>query len=618
MTTPTVHIYVCHHKLGPSFEDGCFHPIQVGAGAARFDLGFQRDDAGTQISSRNPTFCELTAVYWAWKNDTQADWIGLMHYRRFLDFSLRDHELDAHGHTNYDELDDKTREELALTESQIQALIASRPTLKAILPRKWSVRQAGSRSLRDHYVTASHHFESDLDLLRDVVAEMYPEDLSHFDAVMNGHDGYFTNIFVLRRDLFDEYCEWVFSILFEVERRLDMTNYSTAARRVFGYMSERLFNIFVHKRLSGDPESFVEAERVFVRDSRTPKHLPLEPLPESDAVSVVTVADGNFVPHLAAFIASVQDNLDKKRALDLIVLDGGIPPAERRLLERQFNSSGRGRISFLQCAHLFSDIPLHGPFRAATFYRLSLGELLANHRRVVYVDSDTIVLGDLTTLFDMDLEGNAVGAVPDVIMKSFVAQGVPALKEAGGAPAGLYLKQWVGLGKRVGEYFQAGLIIIDLDEFRRLNIGEDAYKDLLSKRYWFLDQDVLNKYLLGHVKFLDLSWNVVNASMDVIPGLENDVAAKVREVFAEPRMVHYAGHEAKPWNRPTAPLAHFYWYYLRRTYWYESVVDRRPMASPTLDIEMQRSRLYQRVRGIWRRMPNFVQRRLFWLRDRVL
>ena len=617
MTTPTAHIYVCHHKPGSSFSDDTFLPIQVGAAASKYDLGLQRDDAGDNISLRNPTFCELTAIYWAWKNDRDAEWVGLMHYRRFLDFTLAEHELDAHGHVNFDELDDTTRESLGLTGTAIRQLLTSRPGLKAVLPREWSVDAAGSRSLRHHYVTAPHHFESDLELLRQVVAERHPDDLESFDKVLAGRSGYFTNIFVLRRDLFDQYCEWLFDILFEVEKRLDMTNYSTAARRVFGYMSERLFNVFVKKYITNDPAAFVEAERVFVRDTtKGHVHVPLEPLADN-AVSIVTVADGNFVPHLAAFIASVQDNLSTDRLLDLIVLDGGIPADQQRLLSKQFNRSGKGRLSFIQCAHLFSDIPLHGPFSAATFYRLSLGELLAKHKRVVYVDSDTVVLGDLRELYDLDLGGKAVAAVPDVIMKSFVSSGVPALKEAGGAPAGIYLKERVGMGSRGDEYFQAGLIVIDLDEFRRLRIGEDAYKDLLARRYWFLDQDVLNKHLLGHVKFLDLSWNVVNASMDVLSGLETDVAAKVKEVFAAPSMVHYAGHEAKPWNRPTAPLAHFYWYYLRRTYWYESVIDRRPI-SPTLDAELQRSRLYKRLRGIWRRTPGFVQRRLFWLRDRMM
>ncbi|MCA8487525.1 DUF4422 domain-containing protein [Burkholderia multivorans] len=614
-TTSPVHIYVCHHKPGPSFTDDCFLPIQVGAAQASSDLGMLRDDVGDHISGKNKTFCELTALYWAWKNDTDAKWIGLMHYRRLLDFTGARHTTDAHGCVNYDVLDEATIEKLGLTSETVAAAIASKPDLLAVLPDKWSVRNAGNRSLHAHYVNADHHFEKDLDVLRGVIGELYPDDLAHYDEVMKGHDGYFTNIFVLRRDVFDEYCTWLFAILFEVERRLDLTNYSVAARRVFGYMSERLFNVFARRKFAS-AGSHVELERVFVKDQKAPYHAPARL--DGDAVSVVTASDGNFVPHLAAFMASVQANLGRGKQLDLVVLDGGIPVDQRALLQRQFRESGPGRLTFVECAELFANIPVHAHFSAATFYRLSLGELLANHDRVVYVDADTIVLDDLSSLYDMDMEGKAAAAVPDVIMRSFTATGVPAMKEAGGARAGDYLRDWLGMGERGDDYFQAGLIVIDLHRFREMNIREKAYQDLISKRYWFLDQDVLNRHLLGQVKFLDLSWNVVNVSMDVISGLTTNLATKVREVFAAPKMVHYAGFEAKPWNNAAAPLSHFYWFYLRKTFWYEAVVERRPLSAPTMDVGLRRGPVYRGARALWRRLPNRLQRQLFWARDMMM
>nr|WP_254221776.1 DUF4422 domain-containing protein [Burkholderia multivorans] len=294
-TVTPVHIYVCHHKPGPSFSDGCFLPIQVGAAKAPMDLGMLRDDVGDQISAKNNTFCELTALYWAWKNDPDAKWIGLMHYRRLLDFTGARHTPDAHGCVNYAALDDATITKLGLTGDAVASAIASKPGLLAILPDKWSVRNAGSRNLHTHYVNAAHHFEKDLEVLREVVGELYPADLVHYDEVMNGHDGYFTNIFVLRRDVFDEYCEWLFAILFEVERRLDLTNYSMAARRVFGYMSERLFNVFAARKFTS-ADTHVELERVFVQDQKAPYHAPARL--DGEAVSVVTASDGKFVPHL--------------------------------------------------------------------------------------------------------------------------------------------------------------------------------------------------------------------------------------------------------------------------------------------------------------------------------
>ncbi|CAG7598766.1 DUF4422 domain-containing protein [Candidatus Vallotia tarda] len=615
-TNSPVHIYVCHHKPGlPSVSDRCFLPIQVGASHSSVNLGFRRDDSRDNISHKNKTFCELTVLYWAWKNDHDAQWIGLMHYRRFLDFSGARHATDRHGCVNYSSLDKETIENLGLTAARVEELLISKPGLLAVLPKKWSVRNVGRRTLRTHYMKAAHHYGADLDVLRAVIVDLYPTDVEHFDLIMNAHEGYFTNIFVLYRDLFKQYCQWVFSILFEVERRLDLTNYSLAAQRVFGYMSERLFNVFARKHLANSA-TYIELERVFIRDKRVECLVPERPA--ANVVSVVTASDDNFVPHLATFVTSLQANLDPKRELDLVVLDGGISDNHRMLLKRQVRLNGGGRLTFLPCSDMFVDIPLHAHFSAATLYRLSLGELLANHNRVVYVDADTVVLGDLSTIYDIDLNGYVIGAVPDVIMQSFAAKGVPALIEAGGARAGDYLRDWLSMGNRGKEYFQAGLIVIDLEELRIMNLREHAYNELIKKRYWFLDQDVLNKCLLGRVKFLDLSWNVVNASMDVIPGLDANLAEKVCEAFAAPQIVHYAGFEAKPWNNPTVPLAHFYWYYLRHTFWYEAVVERRQITAPTLDAGINRSRCYRLARKIWRCMPNSLQRQLFWVRDKIV
>lgn len=616
MNIPQIHVYVCHHKLGSSFADSCFIPIQVGAALAKVPLGFLRDDSGENISDKNSTFCELTAIYWAWKNDSNADWIGFMHYRRFFDFNKNTVAENIHGCVDCGVLDDDMRAMLGLNERSLREFISSRPGLKAVLPKKWNVKNIGFKNLNDHYVLAAHHFEKDLLALRAVLAESYPEDVPYFDRVMQDSEGYFTNMFILRRDLFNAYCEWLFPILFKLEIILDRTNYSAAANRVFGYLAERLFNIFVLKTIAGDRNSFVEVERVFVQEPVNPVLLPPVPLVDN-AVCVAIAADERFVPHLAALIASMQDNLSKDRLLDLIVLDGGISLGNQQLLERQFANGGRGRLTFLQCANFFTDVPVHGPFSTETFYRLSLGELLPHHRRIIYLDADTIVLGDLAELYETDLGGKAVAAVPDIIMRHFVANHVPASLESGGRPAGHYLKAELGLGERGNEYFQAGLIVIDLDEYRRLHIGKQAYQDLLSKCYWFLDQDVLNKLLFGRVKFLDLEWNVVNASMEVLTGLEIDLAKKAKEVFVCPKMVHYAGVLTKPWNNPSAPLAHYYWYYLRQTVWYEQVVNNWKF-NTTLNQPLSRNMLYKALRAVWRKLPNFAQRKLFWVRNRLL
>ena len=82
-------IMVCAHKRDACLAEPPYLPVQVGRAIAREDLGYTGDDSGENISAKNRNYCELTAQYWAWKNRSDADYIGLCHYRRYFDFGSR-------------------------------------------------------------------------------------------------------------------------------------------------------------------------------------------------------------------------------------------------------------------------------------------------------------------------------------------------------------------------------------------------------------------------------------------------------------------------------------------------------------------------------------------------
>ncbi|MCP9319774.1 DUF4422 domain-containing protein [Acetobacter persici] len=616
-----VHIYVCHHAAGIAFEDDVFRPIQVGRALASTTLPMRGDDTGDNISSKNREYCELTALYWAWKNDPDAAWIGFMHYRRFLDFACTGLKTDQFGCIPLPDMTPQTLKQMGLNAATVRKTIENTPDACAILPEKWSVRNVGFTSFYQHYVEADYHFAHDLALTRSVIADLYPDDLPAFDTVMAADEGYFTNVFVFRRDLFDTYCAWLFAILSEVERKADLTNYSAQARRIYGYLGERLFNVFMaspHVPKTG----VIERARCFFENTKTGKEvvLPKSPAaPAANAVTLVTAADENFVPHLAALLESIKASFNPDRFLDLIVLDGGIPPLKRNLLRRQFHMglpASKGSLTFLDCQHMYRGISTHMHFSPATFYRLSLGQLLQNHTRALYIDCDTIVLADLCRLWDTPLNGAVIGATPDLIMKNFVKAGIRSMEETGALPASQYLSAYLGLQGRGDAYFQAGVILFDLDAFRAANISDAAIKDLSNRRYWFLDQDILNKYLIGKVKMLDTSWNCVNSIREIFPHLNADWRAKVLEDLKDPKIVHYAGYEAKPWNNRRAPLSFFYWYFLRRTFWYESVFNGE--AGPGDDPAPFRHSLLRRVltRG-WHLLPRPLRRPLSGVASRL-
>jgi lipopolysaccharide biosynthesis glycosyltransferase len=334
------------------------------------------------------------------------------------------------------------------------------------------------------------------------------------------------------------------------------------------------------------------------------------PKPEKNSITVVSVSDDNYVPHLASLIESIKDSLTTHSPgffLELFILDGGISASNKKLLIKQFhlNFSG-GNINFLNCANLYSGVDAHTVFTNATFYRLSLGRLLPNHSKVLYIDSDTIVLGNILDIWSIDLGDKVVAAAPDIIMKSFVKSNTVSLKEAGGLPAKTYLSKKLNMNGFEDDYFQAGVMLFDLNKMRKINLEDNSVKDLTSSIYWFLDQDVLNKNLVGKVKFIDTAWNCVNVGLEVSHNLSDEWVAKIKEDLRSPSLVHYAGYQAKPWNNRSALWSDVYWFYLRKTFWYEFIIHGSGVISKH-EVVKNRGLIYKILRKFWRKFPNIIR-----------
>ncbi len=213
-------IVVATHKVYAMPPDATYLPVFVGA-ALRDDSavphGFQRDDDGVNISATNRNWCELTALYWAWKNLGSAKAIGLVHYRR---------HFKVHGRI--------------ASGAEICKALSS---VDAILPRR---RNYFIETTYSQYVHAHHAI--DLDTAREIIVERHPEFVAAFDEVMKSTSGHRFNMMVVKRPIFDEYCSWLFDVLSELERRLDISAYSAYDARVFGFVAERLVDVYVKAR----------------------------------------------------------------------------------------------------------------------------------------------------------------------------------------------------------------------------------------------------------------------------------------------------------------------------------------------------------------------------------
>lgn len=212
-------IVACHKQYWQS-NDSVYCYIE--AGAAKHDRsipGMLRDDTGDNISEKNDRFCELTALYWAWKN-TNSDYLGLCHYRRYF------------GQTKTG-----APEKRILSGDTLRNLLQK---TDVILPKP---RNYWIETNYSQYVHAHH--EQDLILLREILQQRFPEYLPAYDQSMARTTGHRFNMFIMRRDIADAYCAWLFDILFELEKRLDISQYDARSRRVFGYVAERLIDAWL-------------------------------------------------------------------------------------------------------------------------------------------------------------------------------------------------------------------------------------------------------------------------------------------------------------------------------------------------------------------------------------
>lgn len=210
-----------------------YMPIYVGKALSNKNINIQGDDTGDNISSKNPYYCELTATYWAWKNLNNVDYIGLCHYRRFFDFSFKPHIMKEQREVTAD-------------------CIMNSNKLIPNIPHDCDVILPVSRPFTQNII--SIHIMNlnliDILLLEKTILHLFPDYENSLKHVFY-HEQYVPqrNMFVMKKSIFDEYCYFLFTVLFEVEKHIKYSPYKYY-QRVLGFMGELLLPLFCyHKQL---------------------------------------------------------------------------------------------------------------------------------------------------------------------------------------------------------------------------------------------------------------------------------------------------------------------------------------------------------------------------------
>ncbi len=227
-------IFVVYHTAAPLFESELLHPIQTGAALSAEKLPMLHDDTGEHRSQQNPSWCELTVLYWIWKNALhaapQCDYWGLCHYRRFMSFTRKPSGQQR-------------KIEIARFQRDFEKHFAHAPTLSSYdlyLPESYDCYPL---TVEQDYLAA--HPAEGWHLMKQVLIDLQPDYESTMHEVLTGHKVHFALNFVMRRDHFDAAMSWIFSLVEEWQQRVKTLDLeSSLPPRLMGFIIERFINIW--------------------------------------------------------------------------------------------------------------------------------------------------------------------------------------------------------------------------------------------------------------------------------------------------------------------------------------------------------------------------------------
>jgi lipopolysaccharide biosynthesis glycosyltransferase len=545
-----INIAVCFHKEAPYIKSEYIQPVQVGAALSNKKLDFcVQDDDGENISAKNKSWCELTALYWQWKN-VHAEYYGLFHYRRYLSFnpepsgSYQDHLPDAEFVRRH-----------SLSDIEIERFCQKYDIITA---PNWSIHPVGlpNKIMSSYEFYAKSHHSKDLDSVLEIIKFKFPEFYIPTLESIYSNVAFFGNVQIMKSEYFQEYCKFLFGVLEEAEKAIDISKYDHYQKRIWGFIAERLANAYLnyaqkkYKNLRATTApmillSFFDERKITSsvdKLQRKSKQNNLDFL-APDTINVCFSFDDNYLPHADVAITTLIQNTSSKNKLNIYLLcDERLSPISRTIIQR--NRPENVSILFIDvdAAHL-SGLPLNRSYISInTYYRLAIQRLLPHIDKIIYLDSDILVLGDIAELWLTSMDEFHIAGVQD--------------------EGGVMQSRRLNLNPE-NSYVNAGVLVFNLEKIRR------DYPDILTIYFenfyrrkdeiTLQDQDILNLTFEGSCKILPIRWNINSRIFrpNFLDYKYSDTDAI--ESICNPGIIHFTDAK-KPWKLGcNHPLRYIYW-----------------------------------------------------------
>ncbi len=287
----------------------------------------------------------------------------------------------------------------------------------------------------------------------------------------------------------------------------------------------------------------------------------------SDAVTALFVASDSFVNYLGVLLNSVIMNASPDRNYDLVIMQTDMTVKNMNLLHSLTLGRSNIRIRFVDVNHLVDPkmlIVTGKNYNHFTFYRLLLPHLMRQYQKVLYLDADMLANADIAELYDLDVTGFDMAGTYDITVTSWQSYSNKMQS---------YFRS-IGLTKP-GNYMQAGVILFNVEEMNRNYTPRFLLEKACTEQYLLNDQDLLNVYSKGRIKFFGVEWNVfVLSEMAAIENQERLPERFYKEYTTarrNPKMIHYTEKQF-PDRVPDSDMGALYWNYARNTPFYERLL----------------------------------------------
>ena len=521
----TIKLLICYHKPASLFKDEILTPIHVGRANVDFsarenDKGLNwmfnnmiGDDTGENISHKNGSYNEMTSLYWAWKNYDaldSPDYIGLMHYRRH--FVYKEGEIKVYNIADFNEA------------TYLDEINYSVETVKNMVSGCDFVTHLGRvNNVYKHYI--ENHRKDDLDLAVKIMIEKYPQYKQVTEEYFNGDESNFCNMFILSKKLFFEYCEWMFDILEEFEKSVDIRE-----KRFF--ITERLSGIFIANLIKEGRYSYKVLPISFIED---PIRIPI----------ALRFSKGNRFP-IGVTINSILKNIRRKDSYKFYILcDDTINDSDKNKLTALVKNYSQVRIQFVKYDGDEEDLPAYLP------------ELLRKENKLLYLTEACIALHDIG-------EFMRICSVDDYLMV--------------GNPRGGYLPE------EKKKKIDLGITLLNCEKMRNHEIWQRYQKEPKEGRNFI----ALNKVCQGEIGYIPWYFFTREGSLENSDNVFDQKESRSEIVRKATWRAWILYNRSQPWVNSQGVYSLFWWEYMLDVTKHFDFIRTSLMAVETLFREQQK------------------------------